>query len=88
MRTTRLLDVRDLGSEIRRRRLLLGMTQEELGDILGFSARLVGDIERGKGGVAFEKILLISTEVGIRLYAEAGEELSFGRYGEGGVRLV
>ena len=72
MRKTRILDPSDLGAEIRRRRKLLGITQEELGETLGFSPRLVGDIERGKGGVAFEKVLRCCMEVGIRVFSEAG----------------
>ena len=72
-----------MGREIRRRRKLLGITQEEFASSLGFSPRLIGDIERGKGGVAFDKILRCCTEVGIRIYSEAGISLSFSpqRYG-------
>ena len=37
-----------LGAALRSRRKRLGYTQEDLADMLGFSPRLVGDIERGR----------------------------------------
>ena len=58
-----------LGQAIRRRRKKLGYTQEEMADDLGFSPRLVGEIERGRATVGFEKVLQYTKELGIDLFA-------------------
>ena len=54
----------DLGSALRKRRKELGYTQADVRSRLGFSERLVGDIERGKGGVACSKYLQLARSLG------------------------
>ena len=50
-----------LGAALRSRRKRLGYTQEDLADMLGFSPRLVGEIERGRGTVGIDKVLAFAT---------------------------
>lgn len=59
----------DLGIILRNRRKKMGYTQEELADMLGFSSRLVGEIERGRGTVGIDKVLLYATTLGIDIVA-------------------
>ena len=58
-----------LGAAIRDRRKRLGYTQVELADALGFSPRLVGEIERGRGTVGIDKVLSFATALGIDVIA-------------------
>lgn len=58
-----------LGAALRDRRKRLGYTQEELADVLGFSPRLVGEIERGRGTVGIDKVLAFATALGIDVVA-------------------
>lgn len=58
-----------LGAALRDRRKRLGYTQEELADALGFSPRLVGEIERGRGTVGIDKVLAFATALGIDVVA-------------------
>ena len=55
----------DFGSLIRRRRKELGYTQEYMADMLGWSPRLIGDIERGKATVGIQRVLDLATNLGI-----------------------
>ncbi len=59
----------DMGSLLRSRRKELGYTQQFVADILVLSPRLVGEIERGRGTVAFERILDYAQGLGIDLAA-------------------
>lgn len=58
-----------LGAMLRDRRKRLGYTQEDLADMLGFSPRLVGEIERGRGTVGIDKVLAFATALGIDVVA-------------------
>lgn len=58
-----------LGSLLRRRRKELGYTQEFVADMLGFSPRLIGEMERGRGTVAFDRMLAYANGLGIDLAA-------------------
>ena len=58
-----------LGLLLRSRRKKLGYTQEAAAAMLGYSPRLVGEIERGRGSVGFEKILAYASGLGIDLVA-------------------
>ena len=55
----------DFGSLIRCRRKELGYTQEYMADVLGWSPRLIGDIERGKATVGIQRVLDLATNLGI-----------------------
>ncbi len=66
---TRVAHSSDLGPLLRRRRKFLGYTQEELAEGLGFSPRLIGEMERGRGTVGIDKVLRYATNLGIDLVA-------------------
>ena len=57
------------GAALRSRRKRLGYTQEDLADMLGFSPRLVGEIERGRGTVGIDKVLAFATALGVDVVA-------------------
>lgn len=65
----RVLNAAILGTALRDRRKALGYTQEELADMLEYSPRLVGEIERGRGTVGIDKVLNYATTLGIDLLA-------------------
>ena len=48
----------DIFETIRKRRTLLGVTQEELADITGVSVRRIVDIEQGKANPSFATLRL------------------------------
>ena len=58
-----------LEAALRARRKRLGYTQEEVADMLGFSPRLVGEIERGRGTVGIDKVLAFATALGVDVVA-------------------
>lgn len=58
-----------LGRILRDRRKKLGYTQEDLADMLDFSPRLIGEIERGRGTVGIDKVFLYATTLGIDIVA-------------------
>ena len=58
-----------LGAALRSRRKRLGYTQEDLADMLGFSPRLVGEIERGRGTVGIDEVLAFATALGVDVVA-------------------
>ena len=66
---TLLSSAASLGSLFRRRRKELGYTQEFVADMLGFSPRLIGEMERGRGTVAFDRMLAYANGLGIDLAA-------------------
>ena len=64
---TRVMECASLGSLLRKRRKSFGYTQEEVAEMLGFSPRLVGEIERGTVGI--DKVLSYALALGIDLVA-------------------
>ena len=66
---TRVIECASLGSLLRKRRKSFGYTQEEVAEMLGFSPRLVGEIERGRGTVGIDKVLSYALALGIDLVA-------------------
>lgn len=66
---TRVMVCASLGSLLRKRRKSFGYTQEEVAEMLGFSPRLVGEIERGRGTVGIDKVLSYALALGIDLVA-------------------
>lgn len=65
----RISNVAVLGSILRDRRKKLGYTQEDLADMLDFSPRLIGEMERGRGTVGIDKVFLYAITLGIDIVA-------------------
>lgn len=65
----RIFSAAEMGAVIRARRRELGYTQAQVAEMTGFSARLVGEIERGRGSVGFDRVLYYATNLGIDLAA-------------------
>ena len=63
-----LFDASDWGALIRARRKKLGYTQEQVAEMMGCSARLIGDIERGKQTVGVQRVIDLTLGLGIDLY--------------------
>lgn len=59
----------DFGKCLRTRRKALGHTQEEVALLLGCSPRLVGEMERGRGSVGFDRMLAYANGLGIDVAA-------------------
>lgn len=60
-------DPKTVGEQIRQRRKVLRLTQQELADLAGCSTRLVGAVEAGKPGVRLDKLLDIVAALGLEL---------------------
>src|SRR5260370_38620055 len=77
--TSRLLNMHDraesyavLGEEVRRRRLELGLHQDELAALAGVSTRFVHTLEQGKPTLRLDKVLAVLSQVGVDLVLEPG----------------
>lgn len=57
----------ELGAQARRRRRALGISQEELADLAGVSARFVHSFEHGKATVRLDKVLAVLDVLGLQL---------------------
>ena len=57
----------DVGQVIRQRRKELGMNQTQLAKAVPCSQKLISEIERGRGTVAFDTVLRIANGLGIDL---------------------
>lgn len=55
----------EFGAEIRRRRKVLGLSQQQLADSIGVARRVVGELERGKGTVRLEIAIAAARAVGL-----------------------
>lgn len=60
------------GDEVRRRRLELGLHQEELALLAGVSTRFVHTVEQGKPTLRLDKLLAVLGQVGFDLVLEPG----------------
>jgi y4mF family transcriptional regulator len=65
--------VDELGAVVRRLRRAQGLTQIELGELALVGARFVGELERGKASVQFDKVLLVLTALGVDVLVEYPE---------------
>jgi HTH-type transcriptional regulator/antitoxin HipB len=57
-------------AEIRRRRLELGLHQDELAALAGVSTRFVHTLEQGKPTVRLDKVLAVLAQLGLDLVLE------------------
>ena len=67
--------------EIRRRRLELGLRQDELAALAGVSARFVHTLEQGKPTLRLDKVLAVLGQLGMDLVLEPGTGVI--RHGKG-----
>lgn len=58
---------RTLGETIRTARRRYGMTQTHLAGLAGTGLRFISELERGKPGVALDKVLAVLAVLGLRL---------------------
>ena len=60
---------KDIGSEIRKRRRLLGLTQVTTAELAGVGRRTLVDLESGRGsrGATLEKVRAICSVLGLEL---------------------
>lgn len=63
-------EVSRIAKTVRLRRKKLGLTQMELADLSGVSARFVYDLEKGKPTIALDRLLLVSSTLGLHLKLE------------------
>lgn len=66
---------RQVGSRVRMRRLLLGMSQEKLGDALGLTFQQVQKYEKGTNRISASRLQQIAQVLGVTidfLYGDAG----------------
>ncbi len=66
---------RHVGSRVRMRRLMIGMSQEKLGDLLGVTFQQVQKYEKGTNRISASRLQQISTSLGVTidyLYGQAG----------------
>lgn len=64
----------EIGERIRAQRRKLGMTQEDVAEILGISATYYGEIERGNRKITIERLLLLRDRLDMDLnYLLTGE---------------
>jgi HTH-type transcriptional regulator/antitoxin HipB len=61
-----------MGEEIRRRRLELGLHQDELAALAGVSIRFVHTLEQGKPTLRLDKVLAVLGQLGLDLVLEPG----------------
>ncbi|KRE78952.1 helix-turn-helix transcriptional regulator [Arthrobacter sp. Soil762] len=54
-------------SEVRSRRISLGLTQQDLADLAGVSERFVRFVEQGKPSVQLDSLLAVLDAVGLEL---------------------
>ncbi|MBQ3030368.1 MAG: helix-turn-helix transcriptional regulator [Agathobacter sp.] len=64
-----------VGERIKKKRMLLGMSQDELGEKIDRATKYCSDIERGMCGMSIETMIAISKSLDITLdYLVFGEE--------------
>ncbi len=61
-----------LGKEVRRRRVELGLHQDELAALANVSTRFVHTLEQGKPTLRLDKVLAVLRQVGMDLTLEPG----------------
>ncbi|WP_420612207.1 helix-turn-helix domain-containing protein [Candidatus Spongiisocius sp.] len=60
----------EIGAEIRARRKLLRLTQEDVADLAGVNRRLVSEVERGMVSVTLRNLIAICSAVGLDLVSQ------------------
>ncbi len=58
---------KEIGTEIRRQRQRLRLTQEDAADLAGVNRRLISETERGLASVSLSNLIAICDAVGLEL---------------------
>lgn len=66
----RVVDSVTYGATMRQRRRALSLNQQQVADVAGVNRRVVGELERGKGGVRLEIALSVALVLGLDLTLE------------------
>lgn len=74
------LDLVQLGTRIREARRNAGLTQPELGAMLGISAVAVSQVEKGKHAPALAKVVAVADALGVSLAMLLGDPLANAEY--------
>jgi transcriptional regulator with XRE-family HTH domain len=74
------LDLVQLGARIREARRDAGLTQSELGAMLGISAVAVSQVEKGKHAPALAKVVSIAEVLGVSLAMLLGDRLAMAEH--------
>jgi transcriptional regulator with XRE-family HTH domain len=74
-----------VGSRVRMRRMMLGMSQEKLGDALGLTFQQVQKYEKGTNRIGASRLQQIShvLQVPVEFFFEGGPSAQIGSRGEG-----
>ncbi|HEY5122496.1 MAG TPA: helix-turn-helix domain-containing protein [Ignavibacteria bacterium] len=67
-------ELKKIGTEIKKRRKLLGIIQPDLAEIAGISLRSLKEIETGKGNPTFIQLLKVLDSLGLRIKIESRSE--------------
>jgi DNA-binding XRE family transcriptional regulator len=65
------LNPHEFGDEIRTRRRVLNLSQDQLAEVIGVNRRVIGELERGKGSVRLEIALAAARAVGLDIELRA-----------------
>lgn len=68
LETTKILNSKGLGQQIKARRKKLGYTQIELAQACKCSPRFIGELERGIAGGNIKQVIKICHSIGLDLY--------------------
>lgn len=67
----------EIGERLRQQRKKMGMTQEEIAELLGISPTYYGEIERGNRKLSVQRVLTVYEKMGLEpTYLLTGEKLS------------
>ena len=61
----RTLDQREMGRRIRDRREAMGLSREDLAELLGVSPQFIADVEYGNKGLSIKRLYLLSQVLGV-----------------------
>ena len=65
----------DVGRVLRTRRRELGWSQDLAAEVCGFNQRMISEIERGARRVAFDRVALYASRLGVDIVMTIGEKL-------------
>ena len=61
--------VNDQASDVRTRRVALGLRQKDLAELAGTSERFIREVEHGKSTLRLDKLVAVLTALGLELRA-------------------